>query len=219
LQWLSLVLHRHLNVEPLLSHDRAHVVPAGFAMKAMHLGFLAWLLCAQFIQAAVAASSSEPAPLDEVLIEGRRATSNELVQQIVKVENRFYERYNALNDKDEFDVNCARDAAAGTRVQGRSCRAVYQENAERTEGQASYWWHYETFDLGASGGGPTGERKPVRASPAPVPAMLAILARRDEFRRTMVEVTSRNPELIQLLQQRTVLVKRYEAGLRSSVRR
>jgi hypothetical protein len=49
--------------------------------------------------------------------------------------------------------------------------------------------------------------------------MLAILARRDEFRRTMVEVTSRNPELIQLLQQRAVLVKRYEAGLRSSVRR
>jgi hypothetical protein len=195
----------------------AKTVLPGFAMDAVRRNVLPWLLALGITQAAVAADA--PAPLDEVLINGRRANQNELVQQIVKVENRFYERYNELNDNDDFDVNCSRDAVAGSRMQGRSCRAVYQEDAERAEGQESYWWHYQTFDLGASGGGPTGERKPVRAAPAPLPAMRVVLARRDEFRKTMVEVTSRNPELIRLLQQRAELVKRYEAGLRRSARR
>ncbi len=190
-------------------------------MNDLHLKVLPWVLLTGLIQAASAAEPVvSPALLDEVLIEGRGATQNELLQQLVNVENRFYERYNELNDNDDFDVNCTREAPIGTRLQGRSCRAVYQEKAERTEGQESYWWYFHTMDLGAASGGIMGrERQPARAVSPPAPAMLAILARRDEFRKTMVEVTSRNPELVRLLQERAELVKRYEAGLRRSARR
>ncbi len=94
-------------------------------MNVLRFKVLPWLLCLGFVHAAAAADSSAPAPLDEVLIEGRRATPDELVQQIVKVENRFYERYNELNDNDDFDVNCAWEApdrhAAGKAVHVARC--------------------------------------------------------------------------------------------------
>ncbi|MBK6674864.1 MAG: hypothetical protein IPG49_15925 [Proteobacteria bacterium] len=60
---------------------------------------------------------------------------DELRQQVIALEDKFYERYNDVNQNDDFDINCIMEAKTGTRFVKRSCRPAYQEAALRREGK------------------------------------------------------------------------------------
>src|SRR5690349_6707097 len=65
--------------------------------------------------------------LEEVIVSGSHLKPYELRQRIVEAEDRFYSRYNEINDEDEFDVNCIVVASTGTNLKHRICRPVFEE--------------------------------------------------------------------------------------------
>src|SRR5690606_28410369 len=67
--------------------------------------------------------------LDEVLVRGKRAELSELREQMVGLEDQYYELYNELNKNDLFDIHCAMEARSGTLIRRRYCRAVYEARA------------------------------------------------------------------------------------------
>jgi hypothetical protein len=149
-----------------------------------------------------ALSQAADAPLDEVVVESTRGKLKEMVQEMVKIEDQFYERYNELNTNDDFDMRCAEEARIGTKLKRRYCRPVYENNALRDEAYQYYWQLSSYTD-------PT----PKPEAP-PVPAIVAIEARREEYKDNLRKVASEHPELVKLLQERYEMGQRYEATRR-----
>lgn len=170
--------------------------------KAVRINLLAALLLAPGVLAAT--DATEPAPLlDEIEVRGQAPALEALRQELIQLEDRFYERYNELNASDLFDVHCADAVRTGTRLARRYCRAVFEERAFETEGREHLW------ALQFQQGPPPKEWIP------PTPPIVAIERRRREFRQVMIEVTGRHPELLEILKERAELAERYEQARRS----
>lgn len=158
------------------------------------------------------AAASEPGrasaqELDEVTVYGSQDHISNLRQAMVDAEDRFYARYNELNAVDEFDVSCRDEARTGTKLRRRSCRGLYEDRARHEEGVEAFKIRQFIHDSGG--------KLYMPASP-PVPAEVAIEARRPEFQRNMRDLVSRNEELVQLLAERTIAIDRFEAAKRAS---
>lgn len=165
------------------------------------------LLCVLF----TALSQATEAPLDEVVVEGTRGKLKQMIEQMVQLEDRFYERYNELNTNDDFDMYCAQEARIGTNVKRRYCHPVYETRAMETEGRE--YAQMMQFNTGP----PAGPMLPpgaVAAAGPPPPAIVTIEARREEYKDNLRKVASENPELVRLLRERYELAQRYEATRR-----
>ncbi len=163
-----------------------------------------WILLAMaaLSPGAFAASTEQGPDLDEVVVNG--AQLDQVMKELVEAEDRFFRRYNELNTKNDFDIQCQKEARIGTRLKKRHCRAGFEEKAIAEEGQEAgkiFQSIQDQFRQGASnpvvGGGPL------------VPGVQVMEMRRPEFREHMKEVVSRNPELIELLQKHAELIDRY----------
>jgi hypothetical protein len=129
------------------------------------------------------AQQSRPAPLDEVLVVGEKL--DQMQRRIVDIEDHFNAVYNTLNTRHEFDVHCVSEAPTMSNIRRRLCKPVYVANAEREQSIA--------FLQGQS---------------APQ-ADLVTEMHRDEYRRNMLEVVKRSPQLQQLLRERAELAAHY----------
>lgn len=149
-----------------------------------------------------------PAPdvLDEVTIKGQRARLREMRDQINALEDRFYERYNALNPVPEFAVHCGRENRTGTLLQKRYCRAVYEDRAMHEEARDSLLIRQVIQEQLRAGA-----REPKAFNGPPVQAIVAIEMRRPAFRRNLEEVVGRDAALSGLLKQRAELIERANA--------
>lgn len=142
-------------------------------------------------------------PLEEVVVSA--ATLKDLQLQIDRLEDAFYERFNALNEVREFDTFCHQEARVGTLIKRRYCRAVYVDKALEQEAQ-----DYTIFLQRSTSGGAGGKSAPVFGGPPP-PALAAMEARRDAYRQNLRDVVAKHPELLQILEERSKLGERYEA--------
>jgi len=162
-----------------------------------------WVLLAMAALAPGAfAASEQSAELDEVVVNG--AQLDQVMKELVEAEDRFFRRYNELNTKDDFDIQCQKEARIGTRLQKRHCRAGFEEKAIAEEGQEAgkiFQSIQDQFRQGAS--------SPVIQGGPLVPGVQVVEMRRPEFREHMKDVVSQNPELIELLQQHAELIERY----------
>jgi len=159
----------------------------GRAAKAcMMLAACLLLPCARAADAgsAVPASQSQAVPLDEVLVVGEKL--HQMQRHIEDIEDHFNAVYNQLNTRHEFDVSCVSEAPTGSLIRRRICKPVYVADAER-EGSIAF----------------------LEGHAAP-PADLVALAHRDEYRRNMLEVVKRSPQLQQLLRERAELAAHYK---------
>lgn len=151
---------------------------------------LAFLLTAAEALAAESAVRQGPVlpeqkpALDDVIVLGSRLYP--LRKQIDTAEDRFYALYDELNTKHEFDVHCAVEAPLDTRFTQRGCEPVYQARAEEAEAHAFLEDH------------------------AIEPSALVALARKDDYRRNMLEILRKNPRRVQLLRERVELQQRYK---------
>jgi hypothetical protein len=145
-----------------------------------------------------------PLVLDEIIVKGRRGL-DELRQIMIALEDRFYERFNALNSTDHHDIHCAEEARTGALLQRRVCRVVYEARAHQVEGR-EHWVSMERS---------TRDPYPQPWVP-PIPATVAIEAGRKAFREDMRDVTAAHPELLELLRQRAEVAGEYEALRRRS---
>jgi hypothetical protein len=71
--------------------------------------------------------------VDEVIVRGRPPP--QLRVEIERVEDAVYERFNALNSNDDFDIQCWTDAPTGSRMPVRACLPQFALTAERRIGQ------------------------------------------------------------------------------------
>jgi hypothetical protein len=145
-------------------------------------------------QSFAAAANDTLSELNPVTVYGSRDIAR-LRQAVVEAEDRFYARYNELNDNDDYDVNCRMEARTGTRLERRICRAVYQEEAIRESSKEGLEIR-QIFQSSGSRNGPNMPRSP------PVPAGLRILAMQPDFQRNMTSVVSRSRVLTRLLKER-----------------
>jgi hypothetical protein len=157
--------------------------------------------------APLAQGASAPAPmdqkesLDEVVVKGTRSELDELRNEMVRIEDRFNERYNELNPNHDFDTHCHVEARIGTNTKRRYCRAVYQEQALEREGHD----HLEAMKEMGNGERPWAP---------PPPATVMIEARRKDYQNNIRNVVKKNPELLEMLRERYELGQRYEASQR-----
>jgi hypothetical protein len=102
-------------------------------MRALCLIMLAALGAPALGQNAAPAPVPQVSGADEVIVRGR--TGNRMRVELERVENAFYERFNALNSRDEFDIVCMNDAPLGSRMPVRECLPQFALTAERRAAQ------------------------------------------------------------------------------------
>ena len=78
------------------------------------------------------ASSSPSAGIEELVVPGR--TPENLRVEIERLEVAVYDRFNALNSNDEFDIHCFEQAPTGSNIPLRTCAPNF---VIRTESRAA----------------------------------------------------------------------------------
>ena len=91
-----------------------------------------WLLamigfCAPALAQDVAPSPQD-ADVDEVIVRGRRPAN--LRVEIERLEVAVYDRFNALNSDDEYDIYCLEQAPTGSNIPLRTCAPKFVIDAE-----------------------------------------------------------------------------------------
>ena len=76
--------------------------------------------------------------LDEVVVTGKLGTLSGLTKAMHEAEDRFYERYNALNKQDLTDIQCRNEAPLGTNLKARHCELKAVDEMTRAQGLALY---------------------------------------------------------------------------------
>ena len=153
-----------------------------------------------FNQAAAAAETQKPrddlastvasttAQMDEIVVSGRLDKLSEVRKAIVAAEDRAYARYNELNKSRMYDITCFIEAPIGTRLTRRNCEAAYVTDAKSEAAQ----------DLVRG-------RAPILRSSVDI-----INAHLGEMQRRLRETAENDPEMMQALIERSLLVERFE---------
>jgi hypothetical protein len=180
--------------------------------------FFLSMCAAELSQAQVSSESSgavERQVLDQVIVRGGPKALAALREEMIRLEDNFFDRYNELNTIKDFDVHCAAETSAGTKLKRRRCRANYMSDALAVEGQghAEFIKKHPPALRPALPGRPPEE--PVLIDRLPLPSIVDIEIRRTEYQQNLVKVSESNPELAQMLREFSELNKRYQAIQRS----
>lgn len=106
-----------------------------------------------------------------------------LKREAIRAEDRFFERFNSLNTKDDFDIHCRMDKATGSNVPQRQCRIQFLVDAGAMDAR--------DFLMGLGNGGP--------GVNAPLAGLQPLwLQRREEYRQTARALLEKDPELLAL---------------------
>jgi prepilin-type processing-associated H-X9-DG protein len=171
------------NVERTSRPVFGRVAAATRACVMVGAGLLATAAAAADVSGGAPVPQPGAAPLDEVQVVAQ--TLHQMQQRVEDIEDHFNEVYNQLNTRHEFDVHCVSQAPTMSNIRRRLCKPVYVDDAERAGTVAFLDGHA-----------------------APV-ADLVIQMRRDEYRRNLLEVVKRSPQLQQLLRERAEAAARY----------
>jgi hypothetical protein len=142
-----------------------------------------WLPLLLAALAALPAASFAANDLDEVVVQGDRHRLDEMRKEIVKLEDKFYARFNELSTDNQFDFYCSDKARTGTAIRQKICRPRFVADAQGMEGSA---W-LEGLKAGSTGASPVG-------SPV-APARIVVDIKNKELMRLMVELVEKDPEL------------------------
>lgn len=142
--------------------------------------------------------------LDEVTVQSQ-SELHALRRAMVAAEDQFYSQYNAFNTVPAYEIACKSEAPTGSRLNRRKCLAAYEVEAIREEGFEGFKIRQQVIDLG--------QKAFMPASP-PLPAAVKIEANRPAFQRHIKDTIYRNPELIQLLEDRDAAIARFREARR-----
>jgi hypothetical protein len=158
--------------------------------------------------------------LDQVIVRGGPKALAALRQEMIRLEERYFERYNELNTVDDFDVHCDAETSAGTKLKRRRCQANYMRDALAAEGAGhlEFLKKHDPRKAPAAGqlsipGAPPQEQTLMGSLPQP--AIMDIEIRRKEYQQNLIDVSKKHPELAKMLSDLSGLNKRYEAIQRS----
>jgi hypothetical protein len=148
-----------------------------------------WLAVAALALAGPLACAEEAAPtppsMPELSVESQRERLHALKDELVSLEDQFFSEYNKVNDVWYYRVRCTSGSQNLATI--HTCRPVFQEWAERDE--ALRWW-----DPNAGSA-----------------ALNDFRLRVPGYRKHLVDVVQKNPQLLKLLQQRNETRRNYDA--------
>jgi len=101
---------------------------ADAVMRALCLTVLAALGAPALGQNAAPAPVPQIAGADEIIVRGR--SGRRMRAEIERVEDAVFERFNALNSRDEFDILCTNEAPVGSHMPVRECLPKFAMTAE-----------------------------------------------------------------------------------------
>ncbi len=156
--------------------------------RALALPVFASITCSTVQQS----MAQEQEPIEEIVVYGEQSLIS-LRKQVYLAEENFFDLFNALNEDDEFDVQCFDFAPTGTRIRRHACRAKFVVDAEAAE--FSRW--------------SDGPRVAV------LPASAVIAQKRKEMGEKMLALLAERPELLEALDKVTTAKNNYAAGRRS----
>jgi hypothetical protein len=142
-------------------------------MKAIFILALAALAVPAFAQTAQPGRPESAPKPDEVVVPGR-APENVRVE-IERLENAVYERFNALNSNDDFDIHCFEQAPTGSNIPERKCWPNFALRSEQRAAGASLNRMH-----GMGGGNSRQERMGLEQKGKELTAEIQRVAREDE---------------------------------------
>jgi len=86
------------------------------------------MAAAQQADSAADETPAAPPVADEVVVRGQNPAS--LRAEIELAENAFYERFNAINSRDEFDIACRDEVLIGSKIPRRICAPKFARAAD-----------------------------------------------------------------------------------------
>jgi hypothetical protein len=91
-------------------------------------GLLCGGVCAQPVELAEGVKNAPPSVSDEIVVIGK--SPNQIRADMERAEVAVYDRFNALNSDDEFDIHCWREEPTGSRIKRRVCQANFWREAQ-----------------------------------------------------------------------------------------
>jgi len=167
---------------------------------------------------------------EEVVVEGK--SLSQLRTEIVRAEERFYEKYNKLNKDREYAMQCEESATTGTKLTSRKCKPRMVETATSQQARDFLYAMQDNFlgqqdsnalasgvagsqaaaaqsaESGASAAQSTPDIATAFARGGPAESMIA--GETDGFRRNMLELIRKHPELQKLIQDHANAMASYE---------
>ena len=186
-------------------------------MRRAWLPVLTTLVCLATQPCIAAQPPAVPDPttdvIDEIVVRGARL--RDLRAAIVAAQDRFYARYNDVNQADEFDIDCAEDIHTGQRIPQRRCFTKVQREAMAQNGRevVEMFQHQAMSVLAvpgllASEPGPTGMTAAGR--PPNTDPQVVWLARYAEYRQNMLYLLKAHPDLERMARDAEKAQRRYD---------
>jgi hypothetical protein len=153
-------------------------------------------------QTSSAAASAPGQSKQQVIVAAHREKLRVLTHDLVKAEDAFFNAYNRVNTIREFDVHCNVVTPTGTLFSHRECTPRFAQDAKADEAKTTL----EAFTAGINGGF------------VPIPhGMVAnevINVKYSDYKKHLVEVVTKDPELRKMLQDYDVLKKQYDGTVK-----
>jgi hypothetical protein len=139
--------------------------------------------------------ASTTAQIEEVIVSGKLDSLSRLRKAVDRAETRVYERYNELNQHNEYDIDCLTEAPLGSRQKARKCQPRYVSDA----------LHEDAFDVLFRN----------QNSATKLRSVVALAAGKQSFmRKAMLEAARSDPEMQRAMIEHSLLKERYEKVLK-----
>jgi hypothetical protein len=136
--------------------------------------------------------------LDEVVVTGERSLSAARMA-IIEAEDRFYARWNSLNDDRRFDIHCREETPRDhhSRITRRICEPGFVDQAEQVTAERA---------MLEMQGGMSGDGRTVQVG-STAPQMMLM---RQELRKRTLAMLEKDPELARALVERARLAQHFD---------
>lgn len=148
---------------------------------------------------AVAASDADV--VEEVIVNGTRL--DVLRKEMIKAEDQFFDRYNKIVGRKEYEVHCTVEQPIGSRVPRRYCRTGYEQDALTQAGREAGIMMQGFLDELRRQASPTQVMTTTSVSPS------VLNGRHEEFKKVMLEKVTHDEALLKALVNHARLMNRY----------
>ena len=164
------------------------------------------LLLAMMPVAAFTASPLASPELEEVIVHGKQL--DVLRKEMIKAEDQFFDRYNQLVGKQEYEVHCTVEQPIGSRVPRRYCRTGYERNALSQAAREAAMMMQNVLDELRRNVSPSQVVTTTSVSPS------TIAGKHEEFKKVMLDKVTHDETLLKALVNHARLVDRYNTVYR-----
>lgn len=151
------------------------------------------LIGAALLAASTAAASAEKA--------------SDIRKEMAKVEEQYFALYNKLNTDRQYDMVCRREAETGTTFLKRVCKPRYVERAQQSAASE----RMQSAIQASATAGAANTRGPDVGATAAGAAATTAASTEEGFRKNMLAVLEKSPELQELGRKRDALQARLDA--------